>query len=52
VTAGKLDELSRRIEGLRRSARSARLGEIDGWLHQVQRQVEGRRPAARLTTRA
>jgi hypothetical protein len=52
VTAAKLNDLSRRIEELRRSARSACLSEIDGWLHQVQRQVDERRPAARLTTRA
>jgi hypothetical protein len=51
VTAAKLADLSRRIKELRKSTRSARLSEIDCWLHQVQRRVEERWPAARLTTR-
>ncbi len=52
VTAARLADLSRRITWLRKGARSARLGEIDRWLHQVKRRVEERWPAARLTTRA
>lgn len=52
VTAARLADLSRRIHQLRKAARSARLGEIDRWLHQVQRRVDERWPAARLTTRA
>ena len=52
VTVARLAELSRRINELRKAARSARLSDIDRWLHQVQRRVEERRPAARLTTRA
>jgi hypothetical protein len=52
VMAVELKDLSRRINGLRKAARSARLSEIDRWLHQVQRRVEERWPAARLTTRA
>jgi hypothetical protein len=52
VTAAKVNDLSRRIHELRRAARSARLGEIDRWLHQVQRRVEERWPAARLAPRA
>lgn len=51
VTAAELKELSRRINRLRRATRSARLSEIDRWLHQVQRRVEERWPAASLTTR-
>ena len=52
VTVARLAEQSRRINELRKAARSARLSDIDRWLHQVQRRVEERRPAARLTTRA
>lgn len=52
VTAARLADLSRRIHQLRKAARSARLSEIDRWLHQVERRVEERWPAARLTTRA
>jgi hypothetical protein len=52
VTPAEMSELSRRVEELRKAARSARLSEIDRWLHQVQRRVEERWAAARLTTRA
>jgi hypothetical protein len=52
VTAATLNHLSRRIEELRRAARSAHLSEIDRWLQQAQRRVEERWPAARPTTRA
>ena len=51
VTAARLNDLSRRINELRKAARSARLSAIDRWLHQAQRRVEERWPAARLTTR-
>jgi hypothetical protein len=52
VTAARLADLSRRIKELRKATRSVRLNEIDRWLHQVQRRVEERWPAARLTIRA
>jgi hypothetical protein len=52
VTAARLADLSRRIKALRKATRSARLSEIDRWLHQVQRRVEERWQAARLTTHA
>lgn len=51
VPAVTLAGLSRRIKELRKATRSTRLSEIDRWLHQVQRRVEERWPAARLTTR-
>jgi hypothetical protein len=52
VTAAEMSDLSRRIDALRKAARSACLSEIDRWLQQVQRRVDERRQTARLTTRA
>jgi hypothetical protein len=52
VTDAKLDDLSRRVNELRRATRSACMSEIDRWLHQVQRRIEERWPAVHLTTRA
>jgi hypothetical protein len=52
VTTVEVGDLSRRINNLRESARSAGLSEIDRWLQQAQRRVEERWPAARPTTRA
>jgi formiminotetrahydrofolate cyclodeaminase len=52
VTATKMKDLSREIHELRKEARASSLSEIDCWLQHVQRQVEARWPAVRLTTRA
>ncbi len=52
LTAAKVTDLSREILELRNEARAASMSEIDCWLHQVQRQIEARWPAVRLTTRA
>jgi hypothetical protein len=52
VTATKMNDLSREIHELRKAARTACMSEIDCWLHRLQRQVEERFPAVRLTTRA
>lgn len=51
VTAAKLDDLCREIRELRRVARAGYLSDIECWLQNVQRQVENRCPAVRLTTR-
>jgi hypothetical protein len=51
VTAAKLDELYREIHELRRVARAGYMSEIECWLQNVQRQVENRCPAVRLTSR-
>ena len=52
VTSTRVNELSRQIHELRKGAREASLGEIEGWLHRLRRQVEAHWPAVRLTTRA
>jgi formiminotetrahydrofolate cyclodeaminase len=51
VTAAKMKDLSSEIRELRKEARASSLSEIDCWLHHVQRQIEARWPAVRLTTR-
>ena len=52
VTGTRVNELSRQIHELRKGAREGSHGEIDAWLHRLQRQIEAHRPSVRLTTRA